>query len=359
MNRTRKTLRGKLARLVAATSLLALLVFSAVAWLAIYLEDEVGVDVVPEADDDATRFLLLAFAVAAPVALALTITIAMWLARRSLRPIEDVIRAAGEMSVDHLDRRIELPPDRDELHEMVGILNGLFDRLERGFRGLHSFAADASHELRTPLAIAISSLEVAVRRPRTHEEWSQAADHVLASLRRMVELVESLLELARGGIAGPRQPVDVSDVVDEVMGVFASRFEAAGITFEPAPGAAAVARVNRAALVAALSAVVANALRYTPHGGRAAVAIEPLDGRRVAIHVDDSGPGVPPDEREEIFEPLRRGAAGRGSPAEQAGLGLGLAIAHRIVEQLEGTITVSRSPLGGARFSLALPAASS
>ncbi len=355
-----RTLRGKLARLVAAASLVSLLVFSAVAFLAIYLEDELKLSMLPEADDDATQFLLLAFLVAAPITLVITITTSMWIARRSLRPVEDVIRAAGEMSVDHLDRRIEVPADRDELHDMVSVLNGLFDRLERGFQGLNSFAADASHELRTPLAVAVTSLEVAARRRRTHEEWSESAEQVLLALRRMVQLVDSLLELARGGIAGPREPIDVNEVVDEVAGVFATRFEEAGVTLEPSPETAedAVAHINRAALVAALSAVVSNALRYTPRGGRAAVAVEPIAGRRVAIHVDDSGPGVPPEERTAIFEPLRRGAAGKQA-GDEDGHGLGLAIARRILEQLDGAITVTRSPLGGARFTLEVPAASS
>ena len=354
-----KTLRGKLARLVAATSLVSLLVFSAVAYLGIYLEDEADIKIVPEADDDATRFLLLAFGVAAPITLAITITAALWLARRSLQPVEDVIHAAAEMSVEHLDRRIDLPPDRDELHDMVATLNGLFDRLERGFQGLHSFAADASHELRTPLAIAINELEVAARRPRTQAEWTEAVNHALTSLRRMVELVDSLLELARSGIAGPRTAVDVTEVVDEVVGMFSSRFEAAGVALEHTSRGTAIGHVNRSALATALSAVVSNALRYTPRGGRAEVKVEAVDGRAVLIHVDDSGPGVPEPERAAIFEPLRRGSAGEVTDREAAGLGLGLAIARRIAQQLEGTIAACGSPLGGARFTLELPAASS
>lgn len=354
-----RTLRGKLARLVAATSLLSLLVFSAVAYLGIYLEDEADIKIVPEADDDATQFLLLAFGVAAPITLALTITAAMWVARRSLRPIEDVIHAASGMSVDHMDRRIALPPDRDELHDMVSTLNGLFDRLERGFHGLHTFAADASHELRTPLAIAISSLEVAARRPRTQEEWLEAVQQTLASLRRMVQLVDALLELARGGIAGPRAAVDVTAVVDEVVGMFSSRFEAAGVGLEHTSRGTAIAHVNRAALATAVSAVISNALRYTPRGGRAALTVETSAGLLVVIHVDDSGPGVPAPERAAIFEPLRRGSAGQALDSEADGLGLGLAIVRRIMQQLDGDVAVTESPLGGARFSLEVPAASS
>jgi signal transduction histidine kinase len=345
---SRRTLRGKLATLIAVTSLLSMLVFSGVVYLGIYLEEETDLDIV-EADDDATRFLLLTFGMAAPISLALTLGGALWLARRWIRPIEEVIRAGGAMSVERLGERLALPPGDDELRDMVRTLNDLFARLEAGFQGLHSFAADVSHEMRTPLAIAISELEVALRRPRSHEEWSEATGSVLRSLRRLVELVEALLELARGGIAGPREPVDLTELAEEVVGMYGSRSQAAGITLVHTSVGQVSARANRAALSTALGAVVANGLRYTPRGGRVEVRVEP----GAVLEVDDSGPGVPAAEREAIFAPLRRGAA--ASDGDEAGLGLGLAIVRRVMEQHGGRVEVGESPLGGARFTLHVP----
>jgi two-component system OmpR family sensor kinase len=349
----RRTLRRRLAILIATTTVISLLVFSAVVYLGIYLE-EADVEGIPEADDDATQFLLLAFGVAAPLSLGLTLAIARGLTRRALRPVEDVIAGAAAMSTDHLDRRIPLPADGGELHDMVETLNGLFARLEVGFAGLRSFAADASHELRTPLAVVIAELEVSARRARTHEEWVAAAGRALATLRRMTLLVEALLELARGGIPGPRERVELTGLVEEVAGTFAARAEAAGLVLEHISGDPIEADVYRASLATALSALVENAVRYTPSGGRIEVAARRGATGRIELVVDDSGPGVDPDERSEIFAPLVRGAAGR----DGAGLGLGLAIVQRIAERAGADVTVDASPLGGARFAIRLPASS-
>ena len=355
--RRRTTLRRRLAVLIATACLLSLLVFSAVAYLGIYLEEETELDLIPEADDDATAFLVLTFGLAAPICLAVTLSGSLWLARRWIRPIEEVIRAAGEMSVDELDRRLPVPRADDELRDMVRTLNELFARLEDGFEGLHSFAASVSHELRTPLAIAISELEVAARRPRSDEEWRESAGHVLVSLRRLVQLVEALLELARGGIAGPRDEVDLSELAEEVVSTFAERAEQTGLALIHTSREAAPALVSRGAITAALSALVANALRYTPPGGRVEVSAEVEAGGGAARHVDDSGPGVSEEARALVFEPLQRGAAGREADrrAEEAGLGLGLAIVSRVIEQHGGSVDVGRSPLAGARFTLRLP----
>jgi signal transduction histidine kinase len=270
--------------------------------------------------------------------------------RRTLRPIEAVIAQASTMTVDDLDRRIEVPPDRDELRAMIETLNALFSRLSAGFRDLHAFAADVSHELRTPLAAVILELEVAARRERSPAEWEATAERALATLRRTVELVEALLALARGGIPGTREPADVAAVVDEVAGTFAARAQTAGVTLVQVSEGAALATIDRISVALALGAVIDNAIRYTPRGGRVELAVAP-SASGIEIAVDDTGPGVAADERARIFAPLSRGTAGR----EHAGLGLGLAIARRAIEASGGRIAVGSSNLGGARFTLAVP----
>ena len=350
MTRT-ASLRGKVTRLLAITTLVSLVSFSAVVGFVVYLEDGLDLSFIPEADDEPAKFFLLVFAIAAPISLAITLTAGRYLVRSAVRPVEAVIAEARTMTVDDLDRRIELPPDRDELREMIETLNALFARLAAGFRDLHAFAADVSHELRTPLAAVITELEVASRRERSHAEWSAAADRALASLRRTVQLVEALLDLARGGIPGTREEADVVGVVDEVAATFAARAASAGVTLAHVPADDATATVDRVSLTVALGVLIDNAIRYTPSGGRIELAVA-HHGDTVQIAVDDSGPGVEPAERGRIFAPLVRGAAGRA----HAGLGLGLAIARRVMEASGGRITVEASDLGGARFTLAIPA---
>src|SRR6185295_18417716 len=100
---------------------------------------------------------------------------ALWLSRRALAPVDRVIAAAREITVENLDRRIDVPARDDELRTLVLTLNDLLDRIERGHRALAMFAADASHELRTPIAAICSELEVALRRPRSADDWAQSA----------------------------------------------------------------------------------------------------------------------------------------------------------------------------------------
>ncbi len=340
-------LQGKVTLLVAITAVVSLLVFCAIAYGGIYLEEDLDIDVIPEADDEASQFLMLAFGVAAPISLVITLGVARILVRRTLAPLDAVIRAAGEMTVDQLGRRLAAPAQRDELARLVETLNGLFARLELGFQGLHTFAADVSHELRTPLAVIINELEVVARRPRTDDEWREAVGRALGSMRRLVELVESMLGLARGGIAGMREHVDLVELVDESVNTFSARAEEAGVALAHVSTEAAATTANQAALGTALSALVANALRYTPRGGRVEVSVE--SGAR--IHVDDSGSGVAPAEREQIFRPLVRGSAGRDAD----GFGLGLAIVKRVMDAHAGAVEVATSPLGGARFTLSVP----
>jgi signal transduction histidine kinase len=344
------SLRTKVARLLAITTFVSLVSFSAVVGLVVYLEDGLDLSFIPEADDEPAKFFLLVFAIAAPISLAITLTAARYLVRSAVRPIEAVIAEARTMTVDDLDRRIEVPPDRDELREMIETLNALFARLATGFRDLHAFAADVSHELRTPLAAVVVELEVALRRERSHAEWTAAAERALASLRRTVQLVEALLDLARGSIPGERERADVVAVVDEVAGTFTARADAAGITLAHVSDGEATATVDRVSLAVALGVLIDNAIRYTPHGGRVELAVVPY-GDTLQIAVDDSGPGVDADEAERIFAPMVRGAAGH----THAGLGLGLAIARRVMEATGGRVDVEASDLGGARFTLAIP----
>jgi signal transduction histidine kinase len=133
----------------------------------------------------------------------------------------------------------------------------------------------------------------------------------------------------------------------------APRAEAAGVSLRAsADGPAAITRGDPVALQAAVGNLVENAIRYTPRGGAVEIAAT-TTGDRVAIRVDDSGPGVPVAERDAIFSPFRRGAAAKRR-ADAQGLGLGLSIAKRIVDRHGGDLSVGDSPAGGARFTIEL-----
>src|SRR5213078_4002770 len=160
-------LRGRVALWMVAAVSLSLALFTAAAYVVVRIEENVERGDAAVADAETRRQVFTALALAAPIGLALSIAGALWLSRRALAPVDRMIAAARNLTIQSLDRRIDVPERNDELHALAVALNDALDRLERGHRALAMFAADASHELRTPLAAICSELEVALRRPRS------------------------------------------------------------------------------------------------------------------------------------------------------------------------------------------------
>lgn len=328
----------------------ALVVFAVFAFLVVAWQEKddaapSGPDTIGEQENstgDVLGEVLLAMAFAAPVGLGLAIGGAVWFTRRALKPVDDVIASARGMTVAHLDRRLPAPPGNDELALLVSTLNQVFELLQRRQADLARFADDASHELRTPLSVVASELEVALRRPRSVAEWETTARTSLDEVRRLAQLVNAMLRLARADAAS--QIAERFDVTQLLISLIAGRpvtLAAAGpVWVEGDPEALSVA----------LSNLLDNALRYAPRGEGVMVSVE-HGTSDVRIHVDDAGPGVAPSRREAIFAPYAQGA---GSGHD--GAGLGLAIARRIAERHGGTVVAGDAPLGGARFTLSLPA---
>lgn len=360
------TLRRRFARWSLLSTAVSLLVFGLVVFVVFVMHEESEADDASLADVswEAAGEVLIAMAVALPLGLAIAAGGSLWLSRRALAPVDEVVRAAHEMTARDLQRRLPVPTADDELRSLVIAQNALFARLEQGFSALSRFAGDASHELRTPLAVLANELEVALNRPRSVAEWEEAAQRMRVELVRMHRLVEALLAIARADNTPAGRDVVACDaglvLVDTVArhgAIAASR----GIDVRLAPVAPALwvqADLDTVAIV--LSNLLANALRYTPAGGSIRASIERTpDG--VVTHVDDTGAGVAPDEAEVIFSSFARGREGRAADAREPesprGLGLGLSLVRRIVDRCGGSVAVVRSELGGARFSVTWPAA--
>ena len=302
---------------------------------------------------EASEQMLLATLFAAPIALLVAAGGAVVLSRRALRPLDEVIAAARRVTASNLQQRLPLPVRRDELYDLTAEMNGLLERLDEGFSALARYAADASHELRTPLAVIVSKLEVAARHPRTVPEWEEAVSGALSEFRRLAQLVEALLSLARAD-ATLHQAVqfDLREQIDLVLASCQERAMASGIALSPAtegdlqqtpvsgdPDATGIAVRN----------VIDNAIRYTPRGGRVHASLR-VSSTGIEVLVDDSGPGVAAHERESVFLPLRRGSA--ASAEGSVGHGLGLAIVRRVMQRQGGAVHVEAGPDGGARFVL-------
>src|SRR5262249_44654323 len=187
-----RSLRGRVALWMVASASLSLALFTAAAYAVVRVEEIVERGDAAVAEAETRRQVFTPLVIAAPIGLALSIAGALWLSRRALAPVDRVIAALRGLTLDSLDRRLDLPARDDELRALVLAFNDALDRLERGHRALAMFAADASHELRTPLAAICSELEIALRRPRSPDEWTQSARTALDELRRLARVTDSL-----------------------------------------------------------------------------------------------------------------------------------------------------------------------
>jgi two-component system OmpR family sensor kinase len=351
-----RSLRGRVALWMFAASSLSILIFAIAAYVVVRIEESIERADPDVALAESRRQVLVPLAIAAPIGIALSTAGALWLSRRALAPVDRVIGAAREITVENLDRRIDVPAHDDELRTLVIALNELLDRVERGHRALAMFAADASHELRTPIAAICSELEVALRRPRSVEEWTQSARTSLDELRRLSRVTDSLLRFAQADAdrTGGSDDVELASLVDDVAAMHAQAARAAGVELVARVGSDVHIRGDADMLSTAVSNLVANAIRYTPRGGTIVASVE-HDGEAAHVHVDDTGRGLAPEELDAIFRPFARGVQARS--ADTAGLGLGLPIARRIAERHGGDIAAANRATGGARFSIRIPLA--
>jgi signal transduction histidine kinase len=213
------------------------------------------------------------------------------------------------------------------------------------------FTADASHELRTPLSVIEAEVDLALARPRAEPEYRDTLERVASESHRLRAIVDDLLWLARadGQEAAPRGAgtVDVADVVASAGDRFRAVADAGSVTLTTrgGPHGSARIRADEEDIDRLVTVLVDNACRYAGGEGTVEVATS-TSGGRVTLTVDDSGPGIPDEHRDLVFDRFHRVDRGPG------GTGLGLAIADAVVRTTDGAWSVSTSPLGGARFAV-------
>jgi ammonium transporter, Amt family len=225
------------------------------------------------------------------------------------------------------------------------------------------FLAAVSHELRTPLTTIKTLTRVLLKKNPTEEERREYLEDIASECERQIDLVHNLLDLTRvrvGGVDIRAARVDVGETLRacekiERGGAAERRQElAVEITSELPP-----VRADRSALRRAVCAVVENAVKYTPDGGRITLrARRDGGGERVAIEVEDTGPGISPEDLPRIFERFYRGRAGASdgdAETEVPGIGLGLHLARVLVEGMGGSIEAGSRVGRGSTFTLRLP----
>ena len=273
-----------------------------------------------------------------------------WVVSGSLDPVARVRRQVASRQADDLSPVSEngLP---DEVRPLVQELNLLFGRVRTAFDAQQNFVADAAHELRTPLA-ALKLQAQSLDRADSQEARKLAVSRLTAGIERATRLVEQLLVLARQeSNATPHQPVDMAGAAKRAVADLIGVAQARQIDLGLQRADAAEVKGQPDALMILLRNLIDNAIKYTPSGGTVDVSVEAQAGQ-VVVRVEDSGPGIPPAERERVFDRFYRVP---GSDA--AGSGLGLAIIKSIAERHGASLTLGESArLGGLEAKVSFPA---
>ena len=270
-----------------------------------------------------------------------------WMVGRGLLPLGRLAKSVQARTPDSLT---PLPAEGvpEEVRPLVDSLNDLLVRLKTALDAQRAFVADAAHELRTPLT-ALQLQTQLVERSLADDDRRAALGELKNGLQRATHTVQQMLTLARqepGAVESSFAEVSLAQLVREGVTEHSRLADARGIDLGVVNAdEAALVSGDAGALKILLSNLIGNALRYTPQGGRVDVSCSVEDGRAV-LEVADSGPGIPAEERERVFDRFyRRGGGASG----EAGSGLGLAIVRTIALRHGATVHLTDSESGGLR----------
>lgn len=293
-----------------------------------------------------------------PAALLVSLLSGWFLAKRSLRPVDEITSSARQITAQNLTLRLPKAAIDDELGRLTDTVNDMIARLETSFAQIRQFTSDASHELRTPLAIMMGELELALRRPLTTDEARKVLESCLEEVERLNQVVQGLLELSRAEsgqvtlqLEALRFSTLVENVCDDVM-ILADK-KRIEIATDIVP--ALMIMGDSVRLQQALLNIIENAVKYTSEGGDVHVRLEyNSEDTEAVLTVSDTGIGIPSDELPFIFDRFFQVDKSRSKAV--LGSGLGLSIVKWIVDAHNGRMEVFSYLGKGTTFILRIPA---
>lgn len=303
------------------------------------------------------QFFLLLF-IAIPIALALAALAGQSIAKRALRPLEEMTVHAEHITASNLSDRLEVTNAHDELGNLARVFNHLLQRLEEAFQQLQHFTADASHELRTPLAAIRAISEVALQRPTNAEAYREALGNVLEESARLNQTIEALLLLSKAEstpLADGQPAFILRDLVAEVLTLLEVLGEEHSVRIMQKHYELATVEIHadRGLLRIALMNVVHNALKFSPEGSTIAISFARPSASLLRIMIQDEGPGIAAGEHTKVFD--RFFTSRNRATANISGAGLGLSITKLIIERAGGSIKFDENSQHGAKCLIDLP----
>lgn len=304
--------------------------------------------------DDALRRLRRILMLAIPFTLVIAGAGGVFLARRALKPVDQIGKTALEIEETDLSRRIPVTT-KDELGRLSSTLNQMIDRLERAFNRQQQFTGDASHELRTPLSVIEAESTLALQRDRSDKEYRQSLETIAQEAKHMAVIIDQLLALARAD-SGKAKPVftevNLGQVIDEVVSDIDVLCREKGLDLSVGEVVDLKVSGDAGMLRQLFVNLLSNAIRYTEIGGKVSVSMRG-EGRTAVVDITDTGIGIPQEEIPHVFERFYR--VDKARSRAEGGSGLGLAICKHIAEAHGGTIEVQSQVGKSSTFSVQLP----
>lgn len=278
----------------------------------------------------------------------------------SLRPVDEMTRAALRIESKRLDMRISPPRSDNEIGRLAAALNEMIARLDRSFQQIERFTADASHELKTPLTAIRGEAEVALMSPQTPETQA-TLQSIVAETERLSSIVNNLLLLSRADADQVRlnhEPVALHEIVLATFETLERLARRKNIAIDFADMEEVTIQGDALWLQQLFTNLIHNAVHYTPDGGRVTLALTTVpsagaEPSAACFSVTDTGPGIPPEHLPFLFDRFYRVDSGRSR--EQGGSGLGLNIARWVAESHGGRIAISSTVGQGSVFTVFLP----
>jgi two-component system heavy metal sensor histidine kinase CusS len=275
-------------------------------------------------------------------------------ARKGMRPLAEITKAAQQITATHLHERIGTAPWPKELSTLAAAFDEMLERLEDSFKRLSQFSADLAHELRSPINNLIGEAEVALSRSRTPEEYRTVIESSLEEFGRLSRMIDGLLFLARAENPETRIERVQLDVRKELEAVrefhdAVAQEQEVEVTCEGQASLSADPILFRRAI----SNLISNALQYTPRGGKILLSARQPDDQSIEVRVSDTGSGIASEHLSKIFDRFYRADPARSQYPQ--GTGLGLSIVKSIMDLHGGTVAIQSKAYKGTTVILRFP----
>jgi two-component system heavy metal sensor histidine kinase CusS len=301
-----------------------------------------------------------AFLLGAPLALLLLAGAGGWVAARALRPIEAITATARRITAQGLGERVPAVRADREIAQLIAVINGMLERLERSFRQAARFSADAAHELKTPLTILQGQLEEALQEAPDGSPAQRTLSDLLDEVQRLRAITRKLLLLAQadagqlGGAALASDPIDWTARVQELVEDTRELAPNLIVTADLTPGLEI--QGDQDLLIQLLQNLATNAIKFNrppAEGAPGAIEIElKAQQGRALLSIANTGPSLTPEEQGRLFERFYRGDPAHNRRTD--GVGLGLSLAREIAHAHGGELKVDTEREGWVRFTLDL-----